>query len=415
MDLSRHDVHKSERIKLAILALVACVGILYLAPKVLSVSIFNSGAQDYFDFQEIWVAGKIWASGQNPYAGIKNGASSGSPGLSTWFYPPYWYPLIVPFGLLPFQSALTIWKVINFSLLIVSTHLIARALADVTHQKYLPVFLAGICFLSFMYATAVTVWSGQTSILVYFGLSALLYGLLKLRWSMVIVGLVFLALKPQFGLLAFVAVAAIPYFRWAVLPAGAICILASFAIAITADYRASIEGFIANLARHSEHAANTPPHLTGAIHILDYVYPISNAPLITLVIFASAVICIAILFHNLMPDKAAEPGATVHMIATLALFVAFSLFVIPFHYYDMVALTVLFMMIIVTPLAGRWLIGAGLLLAYRPDFFWRGLGVANPDEILLTPWVSAGLLLTVAGAVWSLCHASSRFAGNKTH
>ena len=87
------------------------------------------------------------------------------------------------------------------------------------------------------------------------------------------------------------------------------------------------------------------------------------------------------------------------MIATLALFVAFSLFVIPFHYYDMVALTVLFMMIIVTPLAGRWLIGAGLLLAYRPDFIWRGLGVANPDEILLTPWVSAGLLLTVAGAV----------------
>ena len=233
--------------------------------------------------------------------------------------------------------------------------------------------------------------------------------------ALVIVGLVFLALKPQFGLLAFVAVAAIPYFRWAVLPAGAICILASFAIAITADYRASIEGFIANLARHSEHAANTPPHLTGAIHILDYVYPVSNAPLITLVIFASAVICIAILFHNLMPDKAAEPRATVHMIATLALFVAFSLFVIPFHYYDMVALTVLFMVIIVTPLAGRWLIGAGLLLAYRPDFFWRGLGVANPDEILLTPWVSAGLLLTVAGAVWSLCHASSRFAGNKTH
>jgi len=237
----------------------------------------------------------------------------------------------------------------------------------------------------------------------------LLYGLLKLRWSMVIVGLVFLALKPQFGFLAFVAVAAIPYFRWAVLPAGAICILASFAIAITADYRASIEGFIANLARHSEHAANAPPHLTGAIRILDYVYLISNAPLITLVIFASAVICIAILFHNLMPDKAAEPGATVHMIATLALFVAFSLFVIPFHYYDMVALTVLFMMIIVTPLAGRWLIGAGLLLAYRPDFFWRVLGVASPDEILLTPWVSAGLLLTVAGAAWSLWRAPSRY------
>src|SRR6188474_1850330 len=59
MDLSRHDVQKGERIKLAILALVACLGILYLAPKVLSVSIFNTGAQDYFDFQEIWVPGRI--------------------------------------------------------------------------------------------------------------------------------------------------------------------------------------------------------------------------------------------------------------------------------------------------------------------------------------------------------------------
>ena len=125
-----------DRTQLIILALFACFGVLYLAPKVLS--ILNVRQQDYFDFELIWRAGTIWASGQNPYDS------------ATWFYPPYWYPLIVPFGLLPFQSALTIWKLINFSLLIVSTHLIARALADVTHQKYLPVFLAGICFLSFM-------------------------------------------------------------------------------------------------------------------------------------------------------------------------------------------------------------------------------------------------------------------------
>src|SRR6188474_1850329 len=102
--------------------------------------IFGTKGSIGFDFQYrgtglFRLSGDL-GPGQNPYEGIKNGASPGSPGLSTWFYPPYWYPLIVPFGLLPFQSALTIWKVINFSLLIVSTHLIARALAEMTHQKY---------------------------------------------------------------------------------------------------------------------------------------------------------------------------------------------------------------------------------------------------------------------------------------
>src|SRR4029078_4810378 len=144
----------------------------YLVPKVLS--ILNVGSQDYFDFQLIWSAGKIWASGHNPYDGglFSGGESSSRHAVSTWFYPPYWYPLIAPFGLLPFQFALTVWKIINFLLLIGSTHLIARALADLTQKKYWQIFLAGIGFVCFMYATAVTTWSGQTSILVYFGLSA---------------------------------------------------------------------------------------------------------------------------------------------------------------------------------------------------------------------------------------------------
>ena len=157
----------------------------------------------------------------------------------------------------------------NFFLLIVSTHLVARVLADVTRNKYLPIFVGGIAFVSFMYATAVTAWSGQSSILVYFGLSALVFGLLKARTSMVIVGLVFLALKPQIGLLAFVAVAALRRYRWAVFPAGVVCLLGTAAVAFTADLLPSIEGFLINLTRHSQHAANTPPHLTGVIYILD--------------------------------------------------------------------------------------------------------------------------------------------------
>ena len=382
--------------QLVILALFACLGILYLAPKVLS--ILNVGPHDYFDFQQIWLAGKIWASGQNPYDGA---LFPNEERLSTWFYPPYWYPLIVPFGLLPFQVALSIWKIINFSLLIGATHLIARALADVTRQKYWPIFLSGTGFVCFMYATAVTAWSGQTSILVYFGLSAFIFGLLKARPPILIIGLLFLALKPQIGILAFAAVAALHRYRWTVLPAGAICLLDSTAIAITGDYRASVEGFLVNLTRHSEHAANTPAHLTGLIHILDYVF-ISNASFNTLIVFFAAIICAVVVFYNSPLNKTSGIEDTQQTVANLALFIAFSFFLIPFHYYDMIALVALLMMIIAIPLAGRWLIALGLLICFRPDYLLRAFGVATPLEIQLSHLVSAGLFLLVVGAMWSV-------------
>src|SRR6187399_3439488 len=85
---AKPDLQKTERVKLVVLTLVACLGILYLVPKVLSISILHVGSQDYFDFQLIWRAGQVWASGQNPYTSV------GSVAPSTWFYPPYWYPLI---------------------------------------------------------------------------------------------------------------------------------------------------------------------------------------------------------------------------------------------------------------------------------------------------------------------------------
>ena len=406
--LPKSDALRPERIKLLLLTIMACLGVLYLAPKILS--ILHAGSSDYFDFELFWRAGKSWVAGQNPYDGIPL-PSSDNPArttVSTWFYPPYWYPLITPFGLLPFPAALTTWKILNFFLLILSTHLLARTLADVTSKKYLMLFTAGTAFISFMYATAVTAWSGQSSILVYFGMAALIFGLLKARMSMVIVGLIFLALKPQIGFLAFVAVASLRRYRWAVLPAGLVCLFSAAAVVITANLRESITGFLTNLTRHSEHSANTPPHLTGAIHILDALIPLPNASIVALGIFFAGVAGTAIIFH-VSPFNAQDTSTDAKTsIATLILFMALSLFIVPLHHYDMVALAAVFMMTIAAPLDGRWLIGFGLFLCYRPDFIWRALGVRNPEEIILSHLISPGLLLILIGAAWSWWSARAR-------
>lgn len=387
----------------AILAFFVLLGLVYLIPKVLT---FNPGAKDYFDFEPMWAAGKAWASGHNPYVveGARSPPGIGTtPPISIWFYPPYWYPIIVPFGLLPFPIGLTIWKAINFSLLVGGTYLVARALADSSRQHFLPLFLAGMAFASFMYATAVTAWSGQTSFLVYFGLAALIFGLLRARPSLLVIGLAFLALKPQIGALAFLAVAALHRYRWTTIVAGIVCLLATAAIPLTADYRASIEGFIANLPRHAEHAANAPPHLTGIVHLLEYISPIAASPLATPIIFLIAAgILVSVFYRSPLQDKPEENPAAA--IPYLAFFVSFCLFIVPFHYYDMVALTFLPMMLMAGPLAGRALILGGLLLCYRPDFIVRALG-SKPEEILVSHFVSPGLLLILVGCIWSLVKA----------
>ena len=403
MTLFKANLQGSERIKVLALTVIACLGILYLAPKVLSN--LHVRPEDYFDFELFWRAGRSWASGQNPYDGtlVPNGDGSARTEVSTWFYPPYWYPLIVPFGLMQFPIALTIWKVLNFVLLILSTHLVARSLADVTEKQSLPLFIGGIAFVSFMYSTAVTAWDGQSSILVYFGYSALIFGLLKHRPAMVVLALVCLALKPQIGLLAFVAVVALRQYRWTVIPAGMICILASTTVAITADLSGAIKGFLVNLTRHSEHSANTPAHLTGAVHILDSLFTLPNASIVAFVILSAGIVLTFVLFYrsplNTPPDNGVNARRS---ITTLMLFIALSLFIVPLHYYDLLSLVAVFLMIIATPLDGRWITGVGMLLCYRPDFIWRAFGIAHPEEIILSHLISPGLLLILLGSTWDL-------------
>jgi hypothetical protein len=395
-----------ERTQFVILALFACLGILYLATKVLP--IIDVGPHDHFDFRMFWLAGKVWASGQNPYetASYPNEyyETFNQSRATIWFYPPYWYPLIVPFGLLSFQVALSIWKIINFLLLIGATHLIARALADVTRQRYMAIFLPGIGYACLMEATAVAIWSGQSSILVYFGLAAMIFGILKSRPLLLIVGLVFLALKPQIGVVAFAAVAAHYHYRWTVLPAAATCLLASVPIAITGDYRASVEGFLTNLTHHAQIVANTPPNMTGLIHISDYLFSISNVPLSSLIGSLMAIICAIVVFYNSSLNKAPEIEHRQHQVASLALFVASTFFFTPLHYYDLVVLAALLMMIVVIPFAGRWLIAFGLLMCFRPGIFFRAFGITNSDIFLILEnrLASAGLFLLFVGAMWAI-------------
>jgi hypothetical protein len=325
-----------------------------------------------------------------------------------WLYPPYWFPLAAPLGLLPFPVALSIWKAINFLLLISGTYLVSRAIADTAQKQFLQVFLLGIGFVCFMQATAISIWSGQSTILVYFGLCAIIFALLKARTFPLIVGLIFVALKPQIGVVAFAAVAGLNRHRSAILPSAIICLTASAPIALTGGYRASIEGFLANLARQPYTLSYVSADINGIIRVLDML-SVFSVSVNSLIAVSTAVICSFALFLRSTCFDSVDPMDARKQIASVALFVAITFFCVPLHDYDFVSLAILSMLIASVPLAGRWITAIGLLILARPGNLLTVFGDVNTRFLTIpeSQLITSALLCLLVGALWPFCVSQS--------
>ena len=275
-------------------------------------------------------------------------------------------------------------------------HLTARALADETRVEYSTLFFAGIGFACFLRATSLALSIGQTSILVFFGFSTMIYGILKGRSFPLIVGLLFLSLKPQIGVVAFAAVIAFRQHKWVIVPCAAVCFLATIPIAVFGNYRASIEGFLANLPQQQTLGGNTPAHLPGLGNILGYIFP-NFAGFFSLILLVFGAVVIAFVIGRFLTDKNVQC-----QISSLIVILASSLFLIPVHVYDLVSLTGILMLIVAWPLSGRWLMAIGLVLCIRPDILLRLLNIEPQDlEFAEIRLLSVGLLFIFVGAFWS--------------
>jgi hypothetical protein len=285
--------------------LFAFSSIVYLAPKLFN----NQHGDPAFggDFRMVWLAGKIWAAGQDPYGPLFETAYLDAFGPSNnmyWVYPPFWWPVALPFGFLPFPTANVLWNLFNFLFILTAAHLIARAIADATKQSYLTIVMTGVGFACFMQATALSIYIGQTSVLILFGFAAWIYGIIHHRPTMMILGMVFLALKPQIGAVAFIAVTALPRWRWTVLAAGLACLLAAIPSLATGGCAEIAHEYLGNLIRYPRESgpANAPPNLIGLIQLIDYVHTVPVNALLNLMLSLAAMASGWLIF-SLMGDR----------------------------------------------------------------------------------------------------------------
>ena len=386
---------------------VAAAGLIHF-PKIAH---FTPGSWPYdgYDLRCLWIGGKLWAAGQNAYgpafAAEYQMAFGPVPPGQFLNYPPFWFPLAAPLSLLSFQMACIVWRLFSFGMLLTATALTARLFAKKVRAHFWTIFLAGVGFATVMQPASFAFNLCQTSMLIFFGLAAIFYGISRRNQWALLSGLIVVALKPNIGVVVYVLVATMPEWRRTLVSAVAILMLAATPVLLW-DPSDSLSGFFANLGHYygfrfpadEWHGIAASDWLrlqggdwaSGWVHIRgpDWIEFVANSPVSMTGLFhftdalprglASGVLNTAAAIASIVVWRRSG-GANEPRFARIALVV---LLLVPLHVYDLVMLTIPAIFVLSRGTDPRMLPAwAGLLMCFRPGNITDLLGI-TPGFIL---------------------------------
>ncbi|MCO6511507.1 MAG: DUF2029 domain-containing protein [Aridibacter famidurans] len=328
----------------AVLILTASVG--YLLFKIWE----TSGSPGY-DFRFIWVAGRAWLQGVNPYSAeyLEVATSlvlSGSVPVM-WVYPPTWFLITAPFGYFDISTSYVLWNFLSVLLLLMaSVLLVANAKRDspvigsmlgntgTASSGLFALFALHCLFLSVLEPTALTLSVGQTSLIVYWGLALVMTGISLGKISFQAIGLTVLLLKPQLGIIFIIPFLFAGVRGWLVtIYAGILSFLLCIPPLIL--NRTVLFDFLANLGAYDTFTrANDPTSMTGIRIILFELFgrDIGNVAATAVALVFVAMICFLLARKS---ERDRRLAISVPVITAVCLALA------PLHTYDFVIVGVL--------------------------------------------------------------------------
>ena len=128
-----------------------------------------------YDFVGYWSPGRLAVTGHNPYApeqiiALQKEIGKEKPGLQGFWYPPWTLTFLMPFGLLNYSAAATLWLTMHLALVFFSADWIWRFYGGPKSHRW----IAWIIPLLY-YPTIYVLSIGQISILILFGIIGFLY------------------------------------------------------------------------------------------------------------------------------------------------------------------------------------------------------------------------------------------------
>lgn len=283
---------------------------------------------DGLDFRLIWLSGQLWSEGISPYSETffprYEQAFGQGPNSHFWVYPPYWWIICRPLAMLPFETALLVWNLFNYFLLITSAYLFAclpfDRLAQTSATKR---FLSALAVLSIVQATPFALALGQTSFLLLAGVALLLRSVHEHNRALIALGTTLVMLKPNIGI--FIVIFLVTR-RWTWPPIALVAIAhlsISLMVASNTSLHETFNGFLNNLSDYDapDILAGQSTNLTGLAHLTDWIgITVPKSVLYGLTILLALVI-----------------GFVVHKsFEALVSFSVFCAFLIPLHTYDMI-------------------------------------------------------------------------------
>ena len=383
------------RAALVLSILVAFAALAYLGQKT-----FFDPINGY-DFRYIWLAGRVWGAGQNPYDASFVTQFRGTFGFEngTWAYPPHWLVIAVPLSKLPLEEAALLWRIISAACLIA-----IWAMALLIFRQFrpnalpVPVRLLLLASIAFLQAVPICLSMGQTSLLITAGAMLFYFGAIFRRSWCIVLGTLILTLKPQLAIVPIVGTFALGLMRREILIGVTTAAAASIPALVIGGIWQTATGFLESIRGYGSVKFNTSQFTTGLPHLLKRAFDI-DAPNLLYIAIGVAVTALASLWIKRSRASLAE-DLHARTFVVLTVFPALTCFFIPLHDHDAVAIIPAMLVAFATAGPARALMLVGLATAYRSlnsaealDFLWYGRTTA--DHLMATE----SLLLSIAYAL----------------
>jgi len=342
--------------------------------------------QDAIDFKYFWLAGHIWSMGDNPYSqtfwDLGEEMFVGTNRPRTFFYPPNWWAIAVPFSAVDYGLSSVFWRLLS-GLMVVAGCAVALSAHHNRVQTLSPlIWAATVAFASLMTATAVNLALGQTSAVVFLATACFLAGFLKDHRPLMILALVLLTLKPTVGILFWVFLVAFP--RWwptMAISTGIVLVLCLPAF-VTSGPVTVLVSYLKGLGAHGSLAPNAPPNMTG---LRNLTYTLTGAELSVLLLTALGCMVFIALALRFRAAPETESRDRALLIGTL---LACLSVISPLHVYDSTLLALLIPLAFTLPPTGRLIALTALAAAFRPNNLATVLSFGNGGGLL----TGAGIL-----------------------
>lgn len=391
--LRQHYLQRSQS-GFALLVDIGCclaflVAVAYLLFKIVQVSEYPG-----YDFKYLWLAGDTWLQGFSAYSDHYQqiGQQLQLPGYipNSFYYPPNWFLPVTAMGLSDPASAFFYWNCFNVAALLGASLLLSRVFRESLAAAALPQWLAPVTgspanlfflhvfFVAVFQATAMTLSTGQTSILIYLGVSLLLYGV-RFSRAAAVAGLTILWLKPQLGIVFTLALLMQGRQHWRLIIYTAAISIALCLPALVISPLAPLE-WLGKIGHYDDQLTAYPLEMTGIRHLLWLVSGFDTGNLGALLVTLLALPCLNWISGGF---GVADDHLRTLSLSQKSLLIASAVLTAlgPLHFYDFLLVAVfIYLIVIGRPLA--FYTGAlGAVLILRADDVASLTGFYNADTL----------------------------------